>query len=320
MDVVYGGLNIRLPDFLIVGAARSGTTTMFSFLDRHPRVFMPREKEPMFFAAHGRGWSTVDIRTGARSTYVVDDLDAYLDLFRPAGKDQLLGEASTWYLYFYQTTVANIRRIYKDKSESLKILILLRNPVDRAWSHYLLKRRNGEESLPFEAAIEPEVVRQREEKHFAAGFDYIGFGRYFRQVESYLANFPRLKMLFFEEMREDLPRATREVCDFLGVEAPVEVKEKRLNVSGTPKNKLAGALAGFLYRPYAWKSFFKVLLSYKTRAGLKYGLAEKLFRPERLDRDLRRQLENAYREDILGLAALLKKDLSFWSPSPPEAG
>jgi len=319
MDVDYQGARIRVPDFLIVGAARCGTTTVYSFLGQHPRLFLPKKKEPMFFSVYGQGWSPIDIRTGRKTTYVVDDLTDYLALFGPARNGQQIGEASTWYLYRYQTTIHNVREIYGDKARHLKIIILLRNPAERAWSHYMMNRRNGIETMPFEQAVRPEVVRDRSEKHFVPGFDYIGFGRYLRQVHAYLNNFLRVKILLFEEMIENIAQASQDVCGFLGVQAmPLGAGEERLNVSGTPKNKIARALANIVYRPSRLKSWVRPLAPYKLRAALKYRLAERIFRPERMERALRNRLTEAYRDDILELSRLIDRDLSRWLTSTAE--
>jgi hypothetical protein len=319
MNVTYQGASLRVPDFLIVGAARSGTTSLYSFLDRHPGIYMPREKEPTFFSVYRQDRSPLHVRRGPKADYAVQDLADYLRLFRPARNGQLIGEASTRYLYRYPTTIANIREIYGENSRDLRIIILLRNPAERAWSHYWMKRRNGDENLSFEEAIRSEVVRERQERRCTPGFDYIGFGKYFRQVESYLRHFPHVKILLFEDMIENQSQVKRDICGFLGVEpVPFGPEEKKLNVSGTPKNKLAGVVANFVYRPSRLKSFLKVLAPYKMRAGLKYRLAGRIFRPERMEDALKNRVAEAFRDDVLDLARLIDRDLSRWLPSAPE--
>lgn len=155
MNLQRRGSLVKLPDFLIVGAARSGTTTLFSLLARQPRVFMPREKEPMFFSVYGEGWIPIDNRTGEPAAYVVGDLDGYLDLFKSARNGRSIGEASTWYLYRHQTTVRNIREIYGENARDLRIIILLRDPAVRAWSHYQLKKRNGRKTCLLTGPLNP---------------------------------------------------------------------------------------------------------------------------------------------------------------------
>ena len=313
MIVQSGGGRLKLPDFLIVGAARSGTTTLFSLLARHPRIFMPREKEPMFFSVFGQGRVPVDVRTGKPAAHVVADLAGYLDLFRAARDGRLIGEASTWYLYRYQATIHNIRRIYGENARDVRIIILLRNPVERAWSHYELKRRNGEEKLPFDQAIDSGLIHERLEKGLTPGFDYIGFGRYYQQVKSYLENFPRVRVVLFEDLMKDTGRTEREVCDFLGLEPrPAHQKPAKFNVSGAPKNKFVGMVGDFLYKPAPLKSFLKPWIPRRLRAAMKYRLSVRIFRPERLDAGLRIRLTDIFQDDIRALAGLTGRDLTPW--------
>ena len=313
MNVARNGRIVKLPDFLIVGAARSGTTTLFSLLSRHPRVFLPPEKEPMFLSVRGQGAIPVDVRTGKPAAYVIGDLDRYLDLFKSAREEDAVGEASTWYLYRHRSTIRNIQELYGEKAGEVRILILLRDPAARAWSHYQLKRRNGEESLPFERAIDPGVIRERLQKNFTPGFDYVGFGRYFEPVRSYLENFPRVHILWFEDLMNDAAGAAREVCAFLGLEpGPARGGAPKLNVSGAPRNRLTGVMGNFLYRPGGLKPLLKPFLPYRLRADLKSRLSSRLFRPERLEAGLRDRLIDIFRDDILALAGLTGRDLSRW--------
>jgi hypothetical protein len=314
MIVNFKGVDARVPDFLIVGAPRSGTTAVYAHLSRHPQIFMPEEKEPMFLAVYGQDWAYVDARTGKKASYIFDNLADYLDLFRPAKDGQMIGEASTWYLYKYQTSIRNIKDIYGPEAANLKILILLRDPAERAWSHYWLKRRNGEEDLPFDQAIQPEIIRQRLERHYVAGFDYLGFGRYYQSVKNYLESFAQVKVMLFEEMIRDLSAGMSEISEFLGLTplgAP-KVNEKRLNVAGAPKSRLSEVLGNFIYRPSALKSVLKGFVPYRVRANLKYRLAKMLFHRDQLESERRKYLVEIYREDILALAPLISRNLDDW--------
>jgi hypothetical protein len=304
---------LRMPDFLVVGAARSGTTTVTSRLARHPRLFLPSKKEPMFFSVYGQDWSYIDIRTGREATYVVGELDDYLHLFQPAGHDQLVGEASTWYLYLYQTTIGNIRKIYGEKSAALRIIILLRNPVERAWSHYWLKRRNGDERLVFEEAIDPGVVKQRQENRFVLGFDYIGFGKYYLQVKAYQEAFDRVKVLLFDDLMKNFYEEMGRIFEFLELR-PVDIslKANRLNVAGRPKNEFYGLLQKFIYQPNALKSLLKNLVPHRLRTSWKNNLSEVLLRHEPMSEELRKKLTEAYRQDVHDLGRLIGRDLSHW--------
>jgi hypothetical protein len=313
MIVDYRGKKLKVPDFLVVGAARSGTTTLYYLLGRHPRIFFPTEKEPTFFSVYGQQWSYIDIRTGKKVAYIEEELDGYLKLFEAAGPDQLLGEGSTWYLYLYQATIDNIQKIYGDKSTALRVLILLRNPVERAWSHYWLKRRNGEEKLGFEEAIGAAVVKQRQERRYVPSFNYIDYGRYFLQIKAYREAFERVKVLLLEDLTSDMARQVVEIFEFLGVE-PIDVsnKMKRLNVAGNPKNRFYGFLKKFIYQPNSLKSFSKELLPRRMRANWKNNIGKVLFRHEPMPNDLRTKLAEVYRADILALSKLIGRDLNHW--------
>ncbi|MFQ6082954.1 MAG: sulfotransferase domain-containing protein [Candidatus Aminicenantia bacterium] len=313
MLVKHNDVLIRVPDFLIVGAARSGTTTIYSYLSKHPKIFMPKQKEPMFFCAYGQGPFYVDLKTKKKALFIVSELKEYLKLFRSADNTQLIGEASTWYLYHYQLTIQNLKKIYGEKVNDLKIIIILRNPVERAWSHYSLKKRYGEEQLEFEQAIHPETIQHRIDNHLVLGFDYIGIGKYYNQVKAYKENFEHVIILLFEELIENIPGGISEILQFLGVEGlNFYKKEKKLNVSGKPKNKIAAILDKLIFRPNVLKSFLKLFMPFKVRRDLKYSIGHKILTKESLSKKQRQALVDIYKEDILQLGKLIDKDLSNW--------
>ncbi len=137
MRIDYAGTSLSFPDFLIVGASRSGTSALYTYLSRHPRIYMPLEKEPMFFCRWNRPPLSDMRRPGGHLDWVVSDLEDYVALFQPAREDQLLGEGSTWYLYEHDRVIANLQKLYGERHRALKIIILLRDPVARSWSQYV---------------------------------------------------------------------------------------------------------------------------------------------------------------------------------------
>src|SRR5205809_7660617 len=120
------------PDFLVVGTARAGTTALHYHLRQHPQIFMPRQKEPCFFCF---AENKPNYKNGkfSFSTYKHND---YLKLFNKAKSFQIKGEISTPYLFLYDKTINNIRK-YHSHPDELKIIIVLRNPIHRAYSQYL---------------------------------------------------------------------------------------------------------------------------------------------------------------------------------------
>lgn len=313
MDIYYKGSQLKLPDFLIVGAPRAGSTTLYAHLSRHPQVHMPDEKEPSFFACWGKEPFYRLLKTKERVTYVSSALKDYQDLFLSANKDQIIGEASTWYLYLYKDTISNIKEIYGEKSDDLKIIILLRNPVDRAWSHYNRKKINGEETLAFSEAILPETIQNRKEQGLVPSYDYLGMGMYHDQVEAYLMNFHQTKIFIYEDFFENPSAGMASLTDFLEIDNIwIENPIKTYNASGLPKNKFAGIVDRLVFRPNRFKDSFKFILPSRIRKDLKFVLPNRLYKKDSIKIQQRDELRDAYKSDIKRLEKLIEKDLSRW--------
>lgn len=313
MIVNYCGKQLNLPDFLVIGAARSGTTALYSVLNRHPRIFMPGEKEPHFFCDYGlpRKKTIADGR-------IVDNwqnynLDQYSALFSSASKGQLLGEASVPYLYEYQTSIDNIKKIYQSDAKRLKIIAILRNPADRAWSHHLLRTTNHSEVLPFAEAIRPEVVAERQKANFVSAVDYLGFGLYGEQIDAWRENFPSMKVWIYEEFYTDPNRYMLELAGFLGVKPDNSMFTlKRTNSSGIARNRAAQFFVDRLQKPEGWKRPLKRFLPQKFRQKLKRDFTQRLIKQQVLSSEKRRQLLEYYRSDIKKLENILDRDLDLW--------
>ena len=189
----------RLPTFLVVGAQRSGTTSLYEYLAAHPDVFMATPKELHFFDRHlDRG------------------VDWYRSRFEGARGERAVGEATPAYLY-----VPSAAEGMADVVPECRLVAVLRNPVDRAFSHYLLERGRGWEDRSFEDAIDAEPER------LASGsidellhHSYVDRGRYVRQLRRIGERFARsaLLVLLFEDLRDRPEDTYREVCRFLGVD------------------------------------------------------------------------------------------------------
>lgn len=313
MIVPVDGSPVKLPDFLIVGAPRAGTTSLYDSLARHPRVFMPREKEPTFFYAWGDSPYYLDSRRQRTADHIAYRIEDYLRLFRRAGDGQVLGEASTWYLSGHERTIPNLKKVYGEKARAVKIIIVLRNPAERAWSHYWIKRGWGTEDLEFEEAIRPGVIRARLEAHLVISFDYLGMGMYSRGVEAFLREFDRVKIFIFEEMVRNPARTRADLMGFLGLSDGGDRREyPRINRSGLPRRGPAGLLARLAYRPNAFKAVAKPFLPVRLRQGWKLRIGEKVLVPQKMDDATRGRLIASYEEDIRRLEAILGCELDGW--------
>ena len=207
----------RLPDFLILGAQKAGTTALYSYLRRHPQIGGPLWKEVSFFDRHyGRGirWYRGHFPTVARHAYVK----------RRHGRDLIVGEASPGYLFHPQAP----QRAGQVLS-GVRLIALLRDPVDRAFSHYQHEVALGREALSFEEALAQENERMAGElarmeadpRYFSHAWwnhTYRARGHYAEQLERWLAVFPREQLLVIasEELATEPAATYARVLDFLG--------------------------------------------------------------------------------------------------------
>jgi len=303
----YNGISARIPDFMIVGAARSGTTSIYLYLKQHPQIFMPRRKEPFYFSLADRPPNSSDPVFNNNKVWRYSD---YVQLFEPASDTQLIGEASTSYLYTYRPTIEHIKKVYGEKYTLLKIIIILRNPVDRAFSNYLLLRRNNREELPFQKALDKSVIEKRKEIRW--GYDYIGFGMYYKQVKAYLKEFPHIKILLFEDLQTD-KNFLNGLFEFLGVRRDIPVDLRiNANKSGIPKNRFLNTI---LLNSKFFKNIMQHFASEKNKIRLikfREQLMSMNLKKVTIDGVLKEQLATVFREDILKLQDLINRDLTSW--------
>ena len=292
----------RLPNFLIVGAAKAGTTSLASWLRHHPDAFVPPAKELHFFDRR-ESWER--------------GVDWYAEHFREAGGAAAVGEATPGYM-FGAPTVERIAATLPDARQ----IVCLREPVARAHSHWHHWRyRLGLEWRPFAKAIRDELdgTEARRERPGFGGFDpalgyYLARGRYLEQLERLCRHVPRerLCVVLLDDLETDPVGTFAGVCRFLGIDdgvRPAEVGKRR------------NAAAEF--RPhYAWRQFVR----HKDRLppSVATWMATHLFvrrevalRP--LEPELRASLHAHFAEDNRRLAEWLGRDLSGWD-YPTGAG
>jgi len=232
---VQGGHRVR-PTFLIVGAPKSGTTSLYHYLNQHPQVCMSRPKETRFFE--------LEYHRGMRfysQTY-----------FKDCQGQAAIGEASPSYLY-----LPYVPARIKQQLPDAKLVAILRNPVDRAFSHWWMTFSMGAEKLSFEAAIKANLEQLRSGFSFD-GADgeqlwresiywgqtqrtvrrrwYLDMGHYAKQLERYLALFPRsqMKVLLFSDLLQSPSALTSELAGFLGVSPEFELTDRAPRMAATP--------------------------------------------------------------------------------------
>ena len=290
---------MTMPNFFIVGAQKAGTTSLYHYLDQHPQVYMSPRKEPHFF----EGMHSEFRRPGIRSTPVSDPAE-YRALFDGTSGERAIGEASASYLYSPRAP-----GLIKSSVPDARIIIILRNPADRAYSNFLHCVQVGREPLgSFAAALRAEESRMREKWGPLWYYKHKGF--YYSQVERYLDTFgrDRVGVWLHEDLRNEARDTLAEVFRFLEVDEDfVPDASVEHNPSGVPR------IGGLYKRVRALTARNPVLVERAVPAALRGYVKRRLFtKPPPFPAELRRDLTHDYSEDILKLQGLIGRDLSTW--------
>jgi hypothetical protein len=279
------------PNLFLVGAAKAGTTSVYEELARHPAIFMSPIKEPHFFS---------QIRPSPeRDAFFphISDQAEYLALFDRVTGEQLVGEASTSYLWDVQAA-ERIKGVAPDAS----ILIMLRDPVERAYSQYWNDVREGLERRSFLEAL------TEEERSGPGAWGvtslYIGCGRYADQVQRYLDRFgPRVLVSFFEDFVADRPATVAEIHRFLGVDVTEEVAgAEPKNPTSLPRNVVSGRILG----SGRMRRLARATVPRPLRARLR-GAMLKEVNPEPMEPEARALLTELFRPELGRVAELLDR-------------
>ena len=273
----------------IVGAPKTGTTSLYYYLNQHTNVCMSSIKEPNFFSAK-------EVNSLFYKSQIVDDINEYHKLFSQ-NKKQIIGEASVSYLFFNEVP----NRIYKYNPKA-KIIIILRNPIERALSHYLMDFRLGFCSENFEDIIaQPEIFPQYYQQ-------YLELGNYFLQLKRYLNVFNenQLSIVFYDDLKSNSQKVMKHIFSFLEIEFQ-DLDYSIQNSFLSPSNIFVSEL-------YKFNSLRKIVKSLFPEPFL--SLVKSIFfsnnsKPTFSD-SIIKQLNAYYKSDIVELEKLLNKDLSKW--------
>ena len=294
---------MTMPNFFIVGAQKAGTTSLYFYLKQHPQIYMSPRKEPHFF--EGMHW---DFYRPGRMALPVTDLADYQALFEGVTDEKAIGEASASYLYSPKAPT-----LIKRSIPYARLIAILRNPADRAYSNFLHCVRAGRESIvDFAEALRVEEGRIK--GNWGPLWHYKQKGFYYAQVKRYLDTFGRdpFRVWLYEDLRAKPLDVLRDVLEFLEVDdtfAPDMSIEH--NTSALPRNKtlyraakkLAGRNSGLKL----------AILERCLPAGPRRYVKRQIFvQPPPFPAEIREQLLDSYTEDILRLQDLIGRDLSPW--------
>jgi len=295
---------MKAPNFMCIGAAKSGTTTLYDILKQHDDIYLPSYKEPHFF----------DVDHNYQ-----EGLDYYLkEYYSDWYNERVGGEFTPSYLLFPKCA----ERIRQSFGENMKFVIILRNPVDRAYSQYLHARRDMIEENSFEEALEQEgerlrrFVRQQDDISYIR-FSYVAGGKYYEMIERYMRHFKPEQFrinLFEDEFLCRRGEMVADICSFIGV-APMEL-EVNLKSNAAAETRFA-FIKRMMNNKGPLRDFLKRLIrSRELRSRIKYFLqkvSNKTTENEGLDSQTKERLMQKYFiNDVKNLERLLERDLSLW--------
>ncbi|MEL5847874.1 MAG: sulfotransferase [Candidatus Igneacidithiobacillus chanchocoensis] len=286
------------PNFFIVGTVKGGTTSLYRYLQGHPQVFLPDFKEPHFFSR------MVPVKERLHLVEFVDNEEEYLQLYQTAKDCQAIGDASTSNLWCSEAA----QRIYQ-KIPDAKIIILLRDPIARAHSHYLMDYREGVNNKDFTVKmLEEDFCCAR--KGFGISYLYIDLGLYYEQVNRYIETFGKDNELVLpsRELFEDPQTIVKQVASFLKIDAAAfnpEVFDTAHNSFKAPRGAWSRRVAG---HPWArWIGYH--LLSRRLQWWLYQHLILKAADKPKIDPEVQHYLKEIFDPDITKLEHLLGKKI-----------
>ena len=299
------------PNFLLVGAAKSGTTSLYHYLGEHPDVFMPDDKEPNFFVR--------SLRTPEQDCGEVSRLEDYLALYTGSEHATARGDACVHNLYYHRVAIPEILEHLGD----VRIIIALRDPVDRAWSQHSSIHRDQrfasfEDALAFEQAYR--APDGAEIPWSDRNYLYRSWGRYCEPVRAYVAAFSRVEIVLYDDLREDPAGVVRSLYRFLGVDDSFEPDlDARYNRSFSPRNEFV-LRATDLYRRFRVGEALERAVglvagpvrAHRFKAHLFGRLTPILSSAPRMPPETRTRLRAEFRDEVRELERLIRRDLGAW--------
>ena len=294
----------RVPSFLCIGAQKAGTTTLHDALIQHPQIFLPEVKETHFFVREDR------FQLGFNDYQERD--------FSQSSDNQVIGEIDPEYLFF----PAAAPRIKQFLGEQLKFIIILREPVSRAFSHYQMSQRRGLETLDFLTAIQEEPNRISTDLGFRH-FSYISRSQYLKQITNFQKHFPNasfLFLLFEKDIQHGLHETIQKVTDFLGV-ANLKLEQ---NISSNPASEPRFVfLRNIIFnKEHPLRKLIGKIIprKYKLRIAQSADALnqKKITTPVKLDPSVKKRLfEQYFMSELSDLERITNIDLSIWLPKTP---
>ena len=294
---------MTLPNFMCLGAAKSGTTTLYDILRQHPDIYIPAFKEPHFFDIpenykNGIEWYKRNYFRNANKKIIAD--------FTPS--------------YFFEKEAP--KRIFKNLGRDMKFLVVFRNPVDRAYSHYLHSKRDDHESENFEKSLELEVSRLKKHENQSDYLSYLRHsyvhqGLYAQMINRYLQYFSLDNFLFihFEnELLQERELTIKRILEFLEIDSSVLL---RTNIRSNPSSKeKSKPLKKLMNKRGWWRDVIKFMIPSVQLRQIIRNRIQRIniteFKAQQLSQEVKSNLlEKYFRKDISDLEKTLNKKMNW---------
>jgi len=298
----------KLPNFLVVGAAKSGTSSLHEYLIQHEDIFMPTinkegksVKEPQFL---------IKSKVEERLHFGIWNWDEYKFLFENVKQEKAIGESTVFYLYYYKEAIKNIKLLL---GNDVKIIILLRNPVDRAFSAFQHVSKSVKESLSFEDALNQEEGRLEKDLTLTPMVMYKDMGLYYNMVKAYKEKFENVHIILYEDFRDKTDEVLKDVFEFLEVNVKTKINSStRHNVGGKRwKNK---KMKNLFQKENIFKNIYMKFVPDIIKDKVKVKLVKiSTNKVTSMNKKTKEYLESFFKEDINKLSELIGKDLKHWT-------
>lgn len=301
-------MKVKLPNFLIVGMAKCGTSSLSQYLSQHPDIFIPAKKEPRFITSQIMRFPMNGPKDHEVEKWYVKRYEDYVDLFKEANQIAI-GEASADTLFFYKDTIPVIKQYFGDP----KIIIILRNPVKRAFSAYQHLLRDGREFLSFEEGLCVEDERIRD--NWELIYYYKNAGMYAEPVKAFLNSFSNVLVLLNEDLQKQPTQTLQRTFKFLKIAGESHIDTSfKYNQSGIPKFPV---LHRFLFEENSIRKSLRPALralvpSRSLRTRINTVLIAKNLEKIHMMKSTESMLKSYFREDILELENIANLNLQRW--------
>ena len=290
------------PNFLVIGAAKSGTTSLHHYLKQHPKIRMCKVRETHFFSAGGTPFQ-LQGPFERLTVQIVTNWKDYEKLFAGGEQFPAVGEVCPSYMQIPGTC----RRI-ANALHGVRLIVILRHPTDRAYSDYQMRLGLGIDDLTFEEALEAEP------KRIAGGWyggDYLRKGFYGKQLVDFYATFPahQIKAVLFEDLIQQPVELLNKICNFLRIESLADFVLEQHNRSGRIANPF---LRLALERTNYIRGLVRPFLPNFVRQGVSNSINRARGKKIPMKAETRKRLDHLYRDDIMLCAELTGLDLAHW--------